>query len=263
MKSEKRGSTNSTLSKSKSAALAVRKDGLNIAPKYSGDADIDDFINDIAPFFDEKSVVYVDVGAYIGEVFFKLLDLNKIHVKRALLIEPNPKSFKILARSLGDLVGVSVKAVDAAISCTPGAVTFRANKSMTKRLPFGPKSVQSEEGIFSAGCCRLDKLLKENNISHVNILKVDVEGDELDVLASAESFLLERRIDVIYIEVGFNREGAQQTYFGLIDSKLQDFGYRVFRIYEQKNEWPTKSPLLRRCNFAYMSPDFASARTGK
>ena len=68
---------------------------------------------------------------------------------------------------------------------------------------------------------------------------------------------------MIYIELGFNRAGSQQSYFGDIDIRLQDLGYRVFRIYEQRNEWIADSPLLRRCNFAYMSARFAEANPYK
>lgn len=60
------------------------------------------------------------------------------------------------------------------------------------------------------------------------------------------------------MEVGFNRNGTQQTYFGDLDAVLQSYGYRVFKIYEQKNEWIEDSPLLRRCNALYMSGKFSS-----
>jgi Lon protease-like protein len=56
-----------------------------------------------------------------------------------------------------------------------------------------------------------------------------------------------------------NLHGTQQTYLGDVDRVLQEFGYRIFKIYEQKNEWQKDSPLLRRCNVAYMSAKFADA----
>src|SRR5690606_40029554 len=58
---------------------------------YSSDANIDEFVNDICKFFTNTPVVYIDVGAYIGEVFSKLLDTQKINIESACLIEPNPQ----------------------------------------------------------------------------------------------------------------------------------------------------------------------------
>lgn len=229
----------------------------NIKPKFGSDAQIDDFINDIAPFFAGRAITYVDVGAYIGEVLLKILDTRKINIREAHLIEPNPESFTKLKENVQDCNVPSCNVYNFGISNQVGIATFRAAKSMTKKLN-ADIPISNASNLFEVECQRLDDISSVFTDGHVDLLKLDVEGEELDVLQSAKALFERQRVDVLYVEVGLNREGTQQTYFGVLDSILQSHGYRVFKIYEQKNEWIEDSPLLRRCNAAYMSHKFVS-----
>lgn len=226
--------------------------------KFSSDADIDDFLEDIAPFFRNRSIVYVDVGAYIGEVFIKLIESKKIKVREAHLIEPNPESYRKIEETIKIRKLETCNTYNIGISNTPGMAKFKAAKSMTKRVR-ADIDIGNASNLFETECRKLDEIAEIFTDRHVHMMKLDVEGEELDVLKSAEYLLREQRVDVLYVEVGLNRQGTQQTYFGDLDAMLQSYGYRVFRIYEQKNEWINDSPLLRRCNAAYMSSRFESA----
>jgi FkbM family methyltransferase len=230
----------------------------DLKSKFSSDADIDDFITDIAPFFHNRFITYVDVGAYVGEVLLKILKTKKIKIREAHLIEPNPESYQQLKAAVKDCSVPSCNTYHCGISNQPGLARFRAAKSMTKRMALDI-SVAEANNLFEVECRRLDDIAKVFTDGRVDILKLDVEGEEQDVLLSAGQLLREQKIDVLYVEVGLNRKGTQQTYFGDLDVMLQRYGYRVFKIYEQKNEWIENSPLLRRCNAAYMSSRFAFA----
>jgi hypothetical protein len=118
-------------------------------------------------------------------------------------------------------------------------------------------------GVFRAKTLPFDDVASAFTDGRIDLLKIDVEGSELQVLEGAKKLLQAQKVDVIYIEVGLNRHGTQQTYLGSIDALLQENGYRIFRFYEQKNEWIDDSPLLRRCNCIYMSAKFASANPYK
>lgn len=228
--------------------------------KFSSDADIDDFIEDIAPFFCNRSIVYVDVGAYIGEVFTKLLASKKIKIREAHLIEPNPESYQKLQDAANKSKMQSCNTYHIGISNNVGTAKFKAAQSMTKRVR-ADISRENSSNIFETECRKLDEIAELFTDRRAHLMKLDVEGEELDVLESAQHLLEDQRIDVLYVEVGLNRSGTQQTYFGDLDALLQKYGYRVFKIYEQKNEWIDDSPLLRRCNVAYMSSGFSSVHS--
>lgn len=243
----------------KEAILKLQKENIT---KFSGDAQIDEVISDLSAFFTGKFITYVDVGAFTGEILEKIVASKKITVREAHLYEPNPESFKMLKEKFAETRIKSFHANNFAIGDSEKNVTLMPAQSMTKIISSGDISGDGQD-IFVSNVKTLDAEISRITDKHIHLLKVDVEGYEMEVLRGSEQTLKNQLVDVIYIEVGFNKNGTQQTYMADIDNYLQDVGYRVFKIYEQKNEWIDDSPLLRRCNFAYMSTSFAKANPFK
>jgi FkbM family methyltransferase len=233
----------------------LKQEKQQIQKSSVSDDDIDEFIEDLSLFFYGRFIVYVDVGAYIGEVFKKLFDSKKVKIREAHLFEPNPESYAGLKKAVEG--NHSMHAHNLAIGKQECTVRLISSKTMTKVIDSQAK--QGLGDVFDAQCVSLDSQRDLFTDRKINLLKIDVEGYEQDVLEGATHLLESQSVDMIYIEVGFNKQGTQQTYFGRIDATLQAFGYRAFKIYEQKNEWINDSPLLRRINLAYMSQKFADA----
>lgn len=223
------------------------------------------FLEDIEPFFYRRSVVYVDVGAYKGETFEDVL-ASGISLTEAHLFEPNPESFplleKMVRRHKNDRNIERVALHKAAVGNGDAPVRFLANGSMTKVLE-GNKdddaAVLGSEKAFEAPCISLDAAARHFLEKHISILKIDVEGYELNVIEGAGALLKEQKIDFIYCEAGINPESTQQTYYRKIEDMLSRHGYRLFKIYEQHHEWIVDSPLLRRVNLAFISSRFAES----
>jgi FkbM family methyltransferase len=240
------------------AALRIKN---QISAKKVGgdDAEIDDFIVDLDLFFSGKAIVYVDVGSYVGDVFLKIKRVaKKFRIHEAHLFEPNPVSYERLLERVSAEDGTTLHTYNFAVSGS-GNQQFIKARSMTKALPADAQIGGMPADVFTAQSVSLDRQRSIFTDGKVNLLKIDVEGQELDVLAGARELLAAQDVDILYIEVGFNHSGTQQTYFAEIDRFLQPLGYRVLRIYEQKEEWMGDSPLLRRANIAYMSEKFANA----
>jgi FkbM family methyltransferase len=241
------------------AALEKLKQTI-VTKANKGDADIDDLLSDLELFFNGKAIIYVDVGAYVGDVFLKIKRLSKkFRIHEAHLFEPNPNSYAQLTSKIAGSDSPVVHTYNLAIAESSDAHRFIPAKSMTKALSVDLVSESGPGDVFTARCVSLDSQAPIFTDGKINLLKIDVEGKEMDVLASARKLFESQSVDIIYIEVGFNRSGTQQTYFAEVDQFLQSFGYRVLRIYEQKEEWMRDSPLLRRANIAYMSERFANA----
>lgn len=238
----------------KVTSLSVPATALPVAT--SGDADIDHLIADIAPFFAERAITYVDVGAYVGDVFLKLSQTKALRMREAHLYEPNPLSYQTLSERTKASALPTLHAYQLAVGASAGACHFSSARSMT-RITDTADATRAISNTFQAERVTLDEQVRNFTDGRINLLKIDVEGHEREVLEGAQQLLRQQAIDLLYIEVGFNRSCTQQTYFAEIDLFLQERGYRVFRIYEQMNEWIADSPLLRRCNFAYMSERFA------
>ena len=219
-----------------------------------------EFLEDMEPFFYRRSLLYVDVGAYKGEVFKKVL-ASRLKIREAHLLEPNPDSLELLQRNVDGLFrGHTLALHPFAAGATKETVRLRLAESMSKVVSSEDAATADDlsgMGILAVECLTLDELSLSFGERHISLLKIDVEGYEDQVLAGASALLSGQEVDVIYIEAGMNPAGTQQCYFRKIDDALLAYGYRLFRIYEQKHEWKEDSPFLRRADLAYFSPRFA------
>lgn len=220
------------------------------------------FMSDVKRIYGDESIVYVDVGAYIGDVFISLIK-NDIVLEKAFLFEPNPESFKLLQENIKQYTHDAI-IVNSAISNNSKDVCLFKQKSMTKVVSSDLESPNSEldkSKIFKINSTSLDDFFHKKSLSKINLLKIDVEGFEINVLKGMVNLLNLEAIDIIYIEVGFDASNNQQTYFADIDFLLRLYGYKIFKIYEQKNEWTRDQLQLRRANIAYISGNFNNVMT--
>jgi hypothetical protein len=99
----------------------------------------------------------------------------------------------------------------------------------------------------------VDEFCSDRGIDHIDFLKIDTEGHDLEVLRGSERLLSEQRVDVVEVEAGMNIGNKRHVSFADLDQYLQERNYFVFGIYEQVNEWPIHRPQLRRTNPIYIS----------
>ena len=136
----------------------------------------------------------VDVGANIGA--FSVWAAGMMGASgRLLAIEPNPVSFRELRRSLDEL---AVDATAFAVACgdVEGEVTLHFQPGYTVSSSLTSFDAATESATVPMR--RLDALLGETGISHVDLLKIDVEGAEELVLRGAGEAL--SRISRVVLE---------------------------------------------------------------
>lgn len=227
-------------------------------------ASIKEFILDIVPFFDGKSLVYVDLGAHKGNVFAQVL-ASDLNIREAHLFEPNPESYTELENNVKSLIKrptkCRVNSYNVAVGDGHYNVLMKKADTMTKVVSIvneGESSMLDEaSNNFEVRCEKLDDYSCRFLDAHISLLKIDVEGFETEALDGGKELLGNQAVDVVYVEAGINPDNKQQTYYRDIEDKLISFGYRLFKIYEQKNEWIEDSPFLRRVNLAFFSQTFA------
>lgn len=77
----------------------------------------------------------------------------------------------------------------------------------------------------------MDSVAKDNNIEHIHILKLDVQGSELNALKGAENLLATHKIDVLFIETYFIQQYKGQPLFYEIAAYLVKLGYVLQDFY--------------------------------
>ena len=150
-----------------------------------------------------KGDLLVDAGANIG-----CISLAGSRVVgdggRVIAVEAHPRTFRYLKTTVEDNGCKNIECLNVALGSDAGflEITDEQRRDDSNRV-----LLDGESGI-TVRCERLSDIFSEYGVGHVNLLKIDVEGFELQVLRGAEPIL--DRVDCIYVEV--------------LDHRLRDFG---------------------------------------
>jgi FkbM family methyltransferase len=135
-------------------------------------------------FFDEMfndEIVLIDLGACMGE-FTKELNL-RYKIKKAILVEPNPNNFKLLPTNdkfilYNKLIGVN------------GGETIPFYEDLTSPYNGSIMFEGKNCSVHNIGTISLDEIIRENNITNIDILKVDIEGSEYKIFPEISDDIL-------------------------------------------------------------------------
>jgi FkbM family methyltransferase len=86
----------------------------------------------------------------------------------------------------------------------------------------------------------IDYVINDFKTASIDLLKIDVEGYEIEVLNGAYKSLAEKKINLIYLETGL--DDRFNSIKSLIDF-LKPIGYLPFAFYEQTAHWTGKQNL--------------------
>ncbi|MDZ4757075.1 MAG: FkbM family methyltransferase [Bacteroidota bacterium] len=172
-----------------------------------------------------------DCGANVGfvtHVFLKKFPTAKIHS-----FEPNPLVFEQLKNAHGQNPNVVLH--NKGIGRTKGSLTFNINKNSGTSsflaanayhtLNYANKNIQ-EKVVEVVG---IGEYMKENNISCIDLLKLDIEGFELEALKGIDD--LENRVKMIYTEVNLIPTYDKQPLINDIINYAQEHKFHLFNIY--------------------------------
>jgi len=128
--------------------------------------------------------IVVDIGAHVGA--FSLY----AHSKGAATIysfEPNPMNFEALVANLSLNDAKSVRASMLAIIPGPSPRQLHIPTGKHKDRSSVFEIIAEDHDDLSVTCISFDDFLRQNNIRHVDFLKLDAEGAEHDIIAMTES----------------------------------------------------------------------------
>jgi FkbM family methyltransferase len=127
---------------------------------------------------DKANCVFIDAGANIGmaTLYFKAF-YNPSHI---VSIEPASDNFDLLVKNTTDVENISL--MHAAVMAQDGWVTMQE-----EFLHYNNKATVVKDGTVKA--VTFHTILRQFNIETVDILKIDIEGEEEKIFLEDSSFL--------------------------------------------------------------------------
>jgi len=172
---------------------------------------------------------YVDVGANIG--IFVVPVAKKLSPSGLVLaIEPSPGIFPYLRANI-EKNGVSRVHLRQCAAYDSEIQDLDFYEAPPEHFGMGSLAPQFNRKPVSVDARTLDDILIEENIHHVNVLKVDVEGFESAVFRGAKKLLTSDRPPLVIFEFCDWAEcRAPGVKAGDAQKLLKDYGYQIWRL---------------------------------
>ncbi|MDP4286114.1 MAG: FkbM family methyltransferase [Bacteroidota bacterium] len=199
----------------------------------------------------EGNIVF-DVGANIGEL---TLLFSSAVGKRGQVhsFEPTPETFNKLSTIIKIANKKNVRLNNKAVAQHKGNADFNVYEEEYSSWNTFAKRPLENYGIKIAPplsivvpVISIDDYCRENFIESIDLLKIDVEGAELNVLKGAERMFQEKKISQCVFEFG-------QTIFdmGNTITEFEDFfklkGYKVYNVSKIQNIFPIDNKTNSAC----------------
>ncbi len=177
----------------------------------------------------------LDVGANKGQ--FSLFALEQLGVESIIAFEPLPSEADVYSSCLKHpsvtlrrvAVGSETGKATLHISAAPDSSSLLTISELQEEIFPGT----AETGSMEVDVVTLDESLAEDTILHPNLLKIDVQGGELDVLSGAEATL--SRVDAVLVECSFVELYTDQPLVGEIIECLSASGFVLVGVHNAQN----------------------------
>jgi FkbM family methyltransferase len=169
----------------------------------------------------------VDVGANIG--YFTLTAASRVgRSGRVISVEPNPRAAERLRENVA-LNGLhNVTAIEAAVSSTPGTMALRLGADSEASSLFD--AVHASIGVVDVLVTTIDKILADQGLTRIDVLKLDVEGAEVDALLGAAQLLSGSHPPRLLLEANPVTLRAAGRSVDDLRRCIESFGYTISEI---------------------------------
>jgi len=202
-----------------------------------------------------EELTVFDIGGNIGQSIDKYL--KSFPHCRIYSFEPHPLTFETLKERFTAVDGVYCEQL--ALGMQPGKASFCATKCAEASSLLPPEKFVMELSPnrnydytqIEVKIDTIDRVAKRFGVNSIDVLKIDVQGAELDVLRGAEALLCEKKIEVIFSESLIAEHYSGQSEFSDLWIYLRSFGYVMWDFFPFLH---TKNGRLWAANAIFISP---------
>jgi FkbM family methyltransferase len=192
-------------------------------------------------FKDKTGGVFLELGAMDGVQFSNTKFFEDMLGWSGVLIEPHPDTFKSLQANRP-----KSKCYNCAVSCEETDITMLVNpynsavsaieNTAYGSFKYGEKGWHEQSYKINVKTRRLDHILKDAGISHIDFFSLDVEGHEYEVLKSMDWSI---PVKILLIEA-FDDDPNKEN----IRSFLVDKGFAYDGICAHNQVWVNSNPVV-------------------
>ena len=194
---------------------------LHFSRRFTEQDELSKTLNDLGL---KNNLMIFDVGAHKGQTslhFCKLFPQSFIHA-----FEPSPYLFAEIEKNLSKRKNIRCH------NFALGETNEKAFLTKPNSDLCGQVIKAQEKNSTSISVRRLDGFCQVENISAIDLLKIDVEGNELSVLKGASGMIERNAIKVILLECDFNKDDKQHSYFFDIFDFLSDQNFCFHGLFD-------------------------------
>ena len=103
-------------------------------------------------------------------------------------------------------------------------------------INFGKIYSNSTQKEVKVETTTIDSYCQQYNIESIDILKIDVQGNELKVLQGAKRMLKETRVKLIFTEISIAPNYKEQSEIDEIIKLLRENEYKIFNFFKMKHK---------------------------
>jgi FkbM family methyltransferase len=175
-------------------------------------------------------MVIAEVGANVGFYTVEMARSVGPH-GRVLAFEPDPLTFRLLQKRVRHRAVENVETYQLGLGDASGRASLYCSAYNRSDNRLTPSHTESHVEVCEIDVCRLDEFLSERNI-HVDALKIDVQGNEDQVLRGAEATLRGglRWIWIEFSPIHLRGSGTDPERFL---QKLNGLGMDLFEVKQQ------------------------------
>jgi FkbM family methyltransferase len=175
----------------------------------------------------KPNAVLFDVGANIGQTIDEFLAV--FPSARIVAFEPSPASFQVLSAKYR-VPGISLETI--ALGDSEGTLPFYVDREWPVNDSLLPPVWKVAQEV-RVPVETLDGYCERHNIQEIDLLKIDTQGNDLNVLRGARQMLSMGRIRLFSVEIMFTPMYEGQPELTDFFSFAEQAKYRLVGFYEQ------------------------------
>jgi len=194
---------------------------LHFSRRFTEQDELSKILNDLGL---KNNLMIFDVGAHKGQTslhFCKLLPQSFIHA-----FEPSPYLFAEIEKNLSRRKNIRCH------NFALGETNEKAFLTKPDSDLCGQVIKAQKKNSTSISVRRLDEFCQVENIDSIDLLKIDVEGNELSVLRGVSGMFESNAIRAILLECDFNKDDKQHSYFIDIFDFLSDQNFCFHGLFD-------------------------------